>query len=72
MLFVKLTYVFGIELYKYHTLPEVIYFLITLVIDLSILTGIGLLKKKIVVAIILEVLIFYLILWIILEGTSYN
>jgi hypothetical protein len=72
MLFVKLTYAFGIELYRYHTLPEIIYFLTTLIIDLNILAAIGLLKKELVVATVIEVFIFYLIIWVMVEVTSYH
>jgi hypothetical protein len=72
MLLVKLTYFFDIELWKYQTLPLVVFFLTTLAIDFMLLLMLNMTSKKILIYALTEVVIIYLILWFFLAGMSYN
>ena len=72
MLLVKLAYFFDIELWKYHTLPLAVFFLITVAIDFVLLLVLNMASKKILINTLIEVGIIYLILWFFLAGMSYN
>jgi cation transport ATPase len=72
MLLVKLAYFFDIELWRYHTVPLVVFFLITLAIDFVLLLMLNIASKKILINTLIEVGIIYLIIWFFLNGFSYN
>jgi hypothetical protein len=69
LFFLKMTIYAGIEIERFgpSIVQATVYILLTILLDLYILATIGLLKKKIITATIVEVFIFYVLLYVILE-----
>jgi len=72
LLLVKLAYFFDIELWKYETFPNVVFFIITIAVDFVLLLMLNIASKKIIINTFIEVGVIYIIIWIMLNRVSYH